>query len=133
MAWLELTKMLAHPTVRAVEFFVQREPVSIHLRFCLVADVKRASVVFWSESGDFRFAESDDLPCFGIDDFAEAVAFYCCVVLGGEGQVKLAVCPHGLSVEKVFGNGAGADVLHAMFVEVDCSGGMFWVRGIAVG
>jgi hypothetical protein len=86
--------MLARTAVRAVQFLIQSEPVSVHLRFRFVADVQRAGVVFGSESGDFGFSESDDFPRFGIDDFAEAVAFYLYVLLGGEGQAELAVCSH---------------------------------------
>jgi hypothetical protein len=77
--------MLAHTAVRAVEFLVQSEPVSVHLRFCFVTNVERTGVVFGSESCYLRFAESDDFPCFGIDDFAEAVPFDFHVLLGGEG------------------------------------------------
>jgi hypothetical protein len=127
--------MLAHAAVRAVKFLVQSEPVSVHLWFCFVANVQRTGVVFRSKSCDFRFAESDDFPCFGIDDFAEAVPFYFHDLWGGEGQVKLAVCSHVGPSEKLllFGHGTGADMLHAMLVKVNGSRGVFWVGGVSVG
>jgi len=94
-------------------------------------------VVCRGEGGDFRFAESDDFVCFRIDDFAEAVAFYCFIAVvgavAGECQVELAVSTHVGSAEKVFGQGACADVLHAVFVEIDCSRGVLWVGGVSVG
>jgi hypothetical protein len=127
--------MLAHAAVCAVEFLVQSKPISVHLRFGFVADIQRTGVVFGSESGDFCFAESDDFPCLGIDHFAETVPFYFHVLLRGEGQVDFAVCSHVGSSEELllFGHGAGADVLHAMLVEVNGACGVFWVGGVSVG
>ena len=67
-----------------------------------MADVQRAGVIFGSESSDFRFAECDDLVCFGIDDFAEAVAFYRFIVMFVEREVELAIGSHVCPAEKVF-------------------------------
>jgi len=128
--------MLTETAVLPVQPLVQREPVSVHLRFCFVADVQRAGVVFGGEGCDLGFAESDDFVGFGIDDFAEAVAFYgfiALVVVVGECQVQLAVCAHVGSAEKMFWQGASADVLHAVFVEIDGSRGVLWVGWVAVG
>ena len=134
-----LTEMLTETTVLPVQLLVQREPVPVHLRFCFVADVQRAGVVFGGEGCDLRLAESDDFVRPRIDDFAEAVAFYrfialaVVVVVVGECQVELAVCAHVGSAEKVFWQGARADVLHAVFVEIDGSRGVFWIGRVAVG
>lgn len=91
-------------------------------------------MVLGSEGCDFRFAESDDFVRYRIDDFAEAVTFYrfIALVVVGECQIELAVCAHVGSAEKVFWQGARANVLHTVFVEIDGSRGVFWVRWVAV-
>lgn len=92
-------------------------------------------MVFGSEGCNLCFAESDDFIRLGIDDFAEAVTFYrfIALVVVRECQIELAVCAHMGSAEEVFWQGARADVLHAVFVEIDGSCGVLWVCWVAVG
>jgi hypothetical protein len=89
-------------------------------------------VIFRSESSDFCFAECDDFVCFGIDNFAEAVAFYRFIASVGESEVELAVRPHVGSGEQMFWQRARTYVLHTMLVEIDGSRSVFWVGRVSV-